>query len=35
MNFLGKVLHIDLNRKKTWVEEIEKEAWMKFPPSRG
>ena len=35
MNFLGKVLHIDLSRKKTWVEEIEKEAWMKFLPSRG
>ena len=35
MNFLGKVLHIDLNKKKTWVEEIKKEVWMKFLPCRG
>jgi len=34
MNFLGKVLHIDLNKKKTWVEEIKKEVWMKFLPCR-
>ena len=35
MNFLGKVLHIDLSKKKTWVEEIKKEVWMKFLPCRG
>lgn len=35
MNFLGEVLHIDLSKKKTWVEEIKKEIWMKFFPSRG
>jgi len=35
MNFLGKVLHIDLSKKKTWVEEIKKEIWMKYLPSRG
>lgn len=35
MNFLGKVLHIDLSEKKTWVEEIRKEIWMKFLPCRG
>jgi len=35
MNFLGKVLHIDLSEKKTWVEEIKKEVWMKFLPCRG
>jgi len=35
MNFLGKVLHIDLSKKKTWVEEIKKEIWVKFLPCRG
>jgi len=35
MNFLGKVLHIDLGKKKTWIEEIKKEVWMKFLPARG
>jgi aldehyde:ferredoxin oxidoreductase len=35
MDFLGKVLHIDLSKKKTWVEEIKKEVWMKYLPGRG
>ncbi|HOF02609.1 MAG TPA: aldehyde ferredoxin oxidoreductase family protein [Atribacterota bacterium] len=35
MDFLGKVLHIDLNNKKTWIEEIKREDWMKFLPGRG
>jgi aldehyde:ferredoxin oxidoreductase len=35
MNFLGKVLHIDLTKKRTWVEEINKEVFRKYLPGRG
>ncbi len=35
MDFLGKVLHIDLTTEKTWIEDVEPEDWMKYLPSRG
>jgi len=35
MDFLGKVLHVDLKKEKTWIEKIPKEEWEIFLPSRG
>ncbi|MGM0409971.1 MAG: aldehyde ferredoxin oxidoreductase family protein [Bacillota bacterium] len=33
--FLGKILHVDLNNKTSWTEEVPSEKWIKYLPSRG
>ena len=35
IGFLGKILHVDLNNKTSWTEEVPSDKWIKYLPSRG
>lgn len=35
MNFLGRILYVDLSTRDHWVEEISIEDWKKYLPGRG